>query len=91
MNGIRVVNKWTKQFVEEASSSVINRWASLEGFHFSLCEYTFPDRKVYHEAIYETELQDGQMFVFISLQDENGEWLSESLWSPEEIMEFLGS
>ena len=49
-----------------------------------LTKYTFPDGKVYQEAVQADPWSSGPVF-FLALKDENGNWVPESLWSDEAI------
>lgn len=49
-----------------------------------LHKYTFPDGRVYFEAIQAAPWSSGPCY-FIALKDERGEWVPESRWSDEEI------
>ncbi|MFC1678524.1 hypothetical protein ACFLZ9_02165 [Patescibacteria group bacterium] len=50
----------------------------------SLHKYTFPDGKVYWERIQAQPWSSGPVF-FLALQDKEEKWITESLWSEEEI------
>lgn len=51
---------------------------------YRLSKYTFPDGRVFYDAVQSDEWSSGPCF-FLALKDNNGEWVKESLWSDEEI------
>ena len=51
---------------------------------YALHKYTFPDGRVFYEAVQASPWSSGPCF-FLALKDERGEWVGESLWSEEEI------
>ena len=52
---------------------------------YSLHKYTFPDGRVYFERVQATKWSSGPVF-FLALQDENRNWVPESLWTEEAIV-----
>lgn len=52
---------------------------------YPLYKYTFPDGKVYFEKLQAAPWSSGPVH-FLALQDEDGKWVPESLWSAEDIM-----
>ena len=50
----------------------------------SLLKYTFPNGKTYQEAVQAEPWSSGPCY-FVALKDETGNWVPESLWSPQEI------
>lgn len=70
--------------------SSVNPEASGE-FYFGMFEtehtlykYTFPDGRCYFERKQAAPWSSGPVH-FLALQDENGDWVSESLWAEEAI------
>jgi hypothetical protein len=58
------------------------------GDKYSLDKYTLPDGRVMFEAVQDEPWSSGPVF-FLALQDENGKWIPESLWTEEEIQAYL--
>jgi len=54
------------------------------GDEYLLYKYTFPDGKVYFEKVQAITWYNGPFF-FLALQDENENWIPESLW-PEAVI-----
>jgi len=51
---------------------------------YPLHKYIFPDGRVYFERLQAVPWSSGPVH-FLALQDENGNWVSESLWAEEAI------
>ena len=51
---------------------------------FPLREFTARDGSVFREAVQASPWSSGPM-IFMALQNENGEWIEETLWDEEEI------
>lgn len=49
-----------------------------------LMQYTFPDGRVFTEAVQAEPWSSGPVF-FLALRNEKGEWVKESLWPESEI------
>ncbi|OHB21464.1 MAG: hypothetical protein A2939_02930 [Parcubacteria group bacterium RIFCSPLOWO2_01_FULL_48_18] len=54
------------------------------GDSYLLHEHTFPDGRVYFEKVQAEPWSSGPVF-FLALQDENGDWVPESLWAEKVI------
>lgn len=72
----------TKSSVEMEPSG--GHYFGMYGVEHPLSKYTFPDGRVFYEAMQADPWSSGPVF-FLALKDENGEWVKESLWSDEEI------
>lgn len=59
-------------------------YSGMFGDEYPLMKYTFPDGKVYYERVQDAPWSSGPVF-FLALQDEEGRWVSESLWPEAEI------
>ena len=51
---------------------------------YALQKYIFPDGRVYFEEVQAKPFSSGPVF-FLTLQDENGNWVPESLWAEDTI------
>ena len=51
---------------------------------YPLHKHTFPDGSVYFERVQQITLSSGPC-IFLALQDEEGEWISDSKWLESEI------
>ncbi|TSC82541.1 MAG: hypothetical protein G01um101419_547 [Parcubacteria group bacterium Gr01-1014_19] len=54
-----------------------------------LMMYTMPDGKSYIEQAQQRGVSDSYGFVLLALQDQQGNWLPESLWTPGEISKLM--
>jgi len=63
-------------------------YEGMFGEKYPLYKYTFPDGRVYYEKVQRCIWSSGPVF-FLALQDEEGNWVPESLWTEEEIRDCL--
>lgn len=82
-DGRREVLPTRKIFVSTVKKQASER--SFEGFDtWYLSDYIFPDGKIFREVVQTTPWSSGPM-IYTALQDENNQWVKESLWSQKEI------
>ena len=59
-------------------------YSGMFGDEYPLHKHAFPDGRVYFERVQAEPQSSGPVF-FLALQDENGNWVPESLWAEETI------
>jgi len=57
--------------------------------YFDLSKFTLPDGRVLFERVQESPWASGPYF-FTALQDASGKWVTVSLWTDQEICDYLG-
>jgi hypothetical protein len=58
------------------------------GNPIELFKYDFPDGGSYFES-YQSYIYHGETYLFMALQDEAGDWVPESLWTTDEMLNYL--
>ncbi|MFQ6049923.1 MAG: hypothetical protein ACE5J0_02695 [Candidatus Paceibacterales bacterium] len=83
------LNEWARGFVsgpsvEKKESGETYLAGMLADEECPLYKYIFPDGRVYFEKLQTTRFSAGPGFL-LALQDKNGNWIPESLWTETEI------
>ena len=80
------LNPYARSFVASAKQEKNGqRYSGTIGTAYYMNQYTFPDGRVYQEQVQAECGEVGDRSIFIALRDENGAWVSESLWRDAEI------
>ena len=75
-----------EKFVSEIKSE---QYDTYEGFdEHPLYKHTFPDGRIYFEFLQASPWYSGPV-MFLALKDEQGNEIKESLWTEEEMREYL--
>lgn len=75
------LNPWARQFVRSAHKEEFGRFTPESGSEFVLYQYRFLNGLVVIESIQDTRSNGSRLTdLYLSLVDEQGDWLPESLW-----------
>jgi hypothetical protein len=86
MDWVEGLNRWATELVAQATKKEPSGeyFLGMFGDEHPLCCYYLPDGSFVREDIQAVPWASGPHFFF-ALRDEEGNWIPESLWSPEEI------